>query len=154
MKSAAFTMASACLVLGVCAEALATTYRIDDSATIPLESNAVLRWRQFAPARKLDNTMEGSTIVQVRLNLAPWLKRNGRVFLVLPEQPPGRLNVSWTTQGRMLPGQLVSGQRVLVYAGPISTPQLDETLQLRIAADGTQLAAAYRIAFHFEIDVD
>ncbi len=142
------------VALSACAGANATTYRVDDSATIPLESNAVLRWRQVVPSRTMDNTVEGSTAVQVRLNLAPWLKRSGRVFLVLPEQPPGRINVRWTTQGRLLPGQLASGQRALVYSGPINAPVLDETLALRIETDGTRLAAAYRIAFHFEIDVD
>ena len=136
------------------AAADAATYRVDDSATIPLESSAVLRWRQVAPSRAMDNTVEGATTVQVRLNLAPWLKRNGRVFLVLPEQPPGRVNVRWTTQGRLLAGQLASGQRALVYAGPITSPVLDETLALRIETDGTRLSSTYRLAFHFEIDVD
>jgi len=144
-----------CMSLGLCpALASPATYRVDDSATIPLESNAVLRWRQVAPSRTMDNTVEGSTAVQVRLNLAPWLKRNGRVFLVLPEQPPGRVSVRWTTQGRLLPGQLVSGQRALVYAGPITAPMIEETLALRIETDGTRLASTYRLAFHFEIDVD
>jgi len=75
----------------------ATTFRVDDSATIPHESSATLRWRQIAPSRGGDNTIEGSTTVQVRLNLAPWLNRSGRVFLVLPEQPIGPVRVSWTT---------------------------------------------------------
>lgn len=132
----------------------AATYRVDDSATIPLESSATLRWRQLAPSRGGDNTVEGSTTVQVRLNVAPWLKRNGRIYLVLPEQPPGRIAVRWTTQGRLLPGQLVSGQRALVLAGPIASPLVDETLVLRIETDGTRLNSTYRLNFHFEIDID
>jgi len=132
----------------------AATYRVDDSATIPFESSVALRWRQVAPSRGGDNAVEGSTTVQVRLNLALWLKRNGRVFLVLPEQPLGRVAVRWTTQGRLLPGQLVSGQRALVYAGPITTPTVDETLVLRIETDGTRLNSTHRLNFHFEIDVD
>jgi hypothetical protein len=136
------------------APAVAATYRVDDSATIPFESAAALRWRQVAPSRGGDNTVEGSTTVQVRLNLAPWLKRSGRLFLVLPEQPPGKVAVRWTTQGRLLPGQLISGQRALVYAGPITAPMLDETLVLRIETDGTRLNSSYRLNFHFEIDVD
>jgi len=133
---------------------LAATYRVDDSATIPFESSVALRWRQVAPSRGGDNAVEGSTTVQVRLNLAPWLKRNGRIFLVLPEQPPGQVAVRWTTQGRLLPGQLASGQRALVYAGPITMPTVDETLVLRIETDGTRLSSTHRLNFHFEIDVD
>lgn len=143
------------LLAGVPAVSAAATYRVDDSATIPQEASATLRWRQFAPGRRsVDNTVEGATAVQVRLNLAPWVKRNGRVFLVLPEQPPGRVTVHWTTQGRLLPGQLVSGQRALVYAGPILSPMLEERLALRIETDGTRLSSTHRLNFHFEIDVD
>lgn len=154
MNSPARFAAGALFSMMMLATVGAATYRVDDSATIPQESSAVLRWRQLAPSRGGDNTVEGSTTVQVRLNLAPWLKRNGRVFLVLPEQPPGRVGVHWTTQGRLLPGQMVSGQRALVFAGPISSPVLDETLVLRIDTDGTRLGSSYRLAFHFEIDVD
>ena len=92
--------------------------------------------------------------MQVRLNLAPWMKRNGRLYLVLPEQPPGRVGVRWTTQGRLLPGQLATGQRALVFSGPVTSPVIDETLVLRIETDGTRLNSSYRLNFHFEIDVD
>lgn len=153
MRAAAFLLAlwPALLLSGAAA---AATYRVDDSATMPQESSATLRWRQLAPTRGGDNTVEGTTRVQVRLNLAPWQQRNGRVYLVLPEQPPGRVTVTWTTQGRLLPGQVVSGRRTLVFAGPITTPLLDETLVLKIETDGLRLAAAHRLNFHFEIDVD
>lgn len=133
----------------------AATYRVDDSTTIPQEASATLRWRQFAPGRRTtDNTVEGGTTVQVRLNTAPWMKRSGRIYMVLPEQPVGRVVVHWSTQGRLLPGQLVSGQRALVYAGPITSPMLEETLALRIETDGTRLSSTHRLNFHFEIDVD
>ncbi len=66
----------------------------------------------------------------------------------------GQVSVNWTTQGRLLPGNLVSGQRALVYAGQIMTPLLDETLVLKIATDGTRLGSAHRLNFHFEIDID
>jgi hypothetical protein len=135
-------------------DAGAATFRVDDSATIPQESSATLRWKQLAPSRGGDNTVEGATSVQVRLNLAPWLKRNGRLFLVLPEQSLGQVRASWTTQGRLLPGSLMSGQRALVYAGPIMTPLIDETLVLKIETDGTRLGSAHRLNFHFEIDID
>ncbi|MGH6624777.1 MAG: hypothetical protein ACREBN_12425 [Burkholderiaceae bacterium] len=154
MKSHVLFAAAVLPWLTLLAPAAAATFRVDDSATIPLESSANLRWRQLAPSRGGDNTVEGSTTVQVRLNLAPWLRRNGRVFLVLPEQPAGRVAVRWTTQGRLLPGQLVSGQRALVFAGPIASPLVDETLVLKIETDGTRLSSTSRLNFHFEIDVD
>jgi hypothetical protein len=148
------SVALAALLLAAASGIDAATFRVDDSASIPQESSAALQWRHIAPSRGGDNTVEGSTVVQVRLNLAPWIGRNGRVFLVLPEQSLGQVRVSWTTQGRLLPGRLISGQRVLVYSGPVTTPFVDETLALKIETDGTRLSSAHRLNFHFEIDVD
>lgn len=134
--------------------AVAATYRVDDSATVPFESATTLRWRHSAPVRSGDNTVEGATTVQVRLSLAPWLKRTGRLYLVLPAQPPAELTARWSTQGRLLPGKLAAGQRALVFSGPITEPLLVETLALQFEADGTRMYGAYRLDFHFEIDVD
>jgi hypothetical protein len=145
---------AALLLLALAAPLDAATFRVDDSGSVPLEPSTQLRWRQVAPSRRPDNTMEGAVNVQVRLNLAPWVGRQGRVFLVLPEQPIGPVRVTWTTQGRLLPGQLVAGQRALVLAGPMTTPRLEDVLLLRLEADGTQLGNTHRLNFHFEIDVD
>jgi hypothetical protein len=153
-RRAAFAMA---LTLGCAATAFpaaAATYRVDDSSSFPRESTALLRWRQTAPARDADDTLEGTVGVAVRLSLAPWLNRTGRLFLVLPEQGTPLVRVSWRTQGRLLPGEIAPGQRVLVYDGPITVPYLDETLMLTIQANGGQLPEMRSLAFHFEIDTD
>lgn len=150
MKRACFV---AMLTLFSCGFAHAATYRVEEVGTFPQQSSAPMRWRHTAPSRG-DNTVEGSATVNVRLNLAPWLQRNGRLFLALPEQPVTPVKVSWTTQGRLLPGQLTSGQRTLVYVGPIASALLEETLVLRVEADGARLGSAQRLQFHFEIDVD
>jgi hypothetical protein len=62
--------------------------------------------------------------------------------------------VSWLTQGRLLPGEISPGERVLIYQGPIASPFLEETLTLRIEADGSRLPGTERLRFHFEIDTD
>jgi hypothetical protein len=142
------------LLLALAADVGAATFRVDDSGSVPLESSTLMRWRQVAPSRQTDNTMEGLVNVQVRLNLAPWLGRQARLFLVLPEQPLGPMRAAWTTQGRLLPGQLVAGQRTLVYSGAITMPRLEEVLLLKLETDGTQLGNSHRVNFHFEIDVD
>ena len=132
----------------------AATFRVDEVGTFPQESTAPMRWRQIAPSRGGDNSVEGSSTVNVRLNLAPWLNRSGRLYLVLPQQPLVEVRAGWTTQGRLLPGRLKSGERQLVYTGPITTPMLEDTLVLTIETDGTRLTSALRLNFHFEIDVD
>lgn len=131
----------------------AATERIDDTGT-SLESITRMYWRQLAPSRKVDNTMEGSAQVQVRLNLAPWVGRTGRIFLVLPEQPMGPIRASWPAHGRFSAGSLISGQRALVYSGPITSPIMEGILVLKLEVDGTRLQSIQRLVFHFEIDVN
>ena len=134
--------------------ALAATYRVDDGASTPRETNALLRWRELAPSKANENTIEGGVAVAVRLNLAPWVNRNARLFLVLPERGTAPVKVTWLTQGRLLPGTIAPGNRVLVHTGPITSPILEETLTLKIEADGTRLPGTQRLDFHFEIDLD
>lgn len=150
MKRAALVL----LAMAWAATSEAATYRVEEAGTFPFESTAPMRWRQVAPSRGGDNTIEGSTTVNVRLNLAPWQQRSGRIFLVLPQQPVVQVRASWTTRGRLLPGQMISGERQLVYTGPIAIPMLEDTLVLKLETDGTRLSSALRLQFHFEIDVD
>ncbi len=64
------------------------------------------------------------------------------------------VNVEWATQGRLLPGKLQSGERTLVYAGPIRSNFLEDNFTVRVVADGRRVNAPQRLQFHFEIDVD
>ncbi len=147
-------MCAAVLATLVSSPVAAATYRVDDSATLPIESTAVLRWRNLAPTRSREDVLEGTVGIAVRLNLAQWLNQNARLYLVLPEQGTTPVRASWRTQGRLLPGEIRPGQRVLVYSGQISSPALDETLLLRIEADGARLDGLQRLDFHFELDTD
>jgi hypothetical protein len=141
-------------VLPAAPSAVAATYRVDDSGTLPIESTALLRWRQTAPSRTRDDMLEGATAVAVRLNLAPWVERDASLYLVFPQQDSAATRVRWTTQGRLLPGEISPGDRVLVYRGRITSPVLEETLTLRIEADGNRLSRVQHLNFHFEIDTD
>ncbi|MEO8676740.1 MAG: hypothetical protein ABI569_14280 [Casimicrobiaceae bacterium] len=148
----------ACLVLAMllaqAGPVFAATYVVDDTSTIPYETNLVSRWRQGASGRQLGNDIEAAAMVTVRLNVAPWLNRNGRIYLALPQQPIGVVTVDWATQGRLLPGTLRSGERTLVYTGPIRTPIIEDNFQLKVVADGRRVALTQRLQFRFEIDID
>jgi hypothetical protein len=134
--------------------ASAATYRVDDSGSLPRESNAVLDWRDAAPSRNASDALQGAASIALRLNLAAWMNRVGTLYLVLPEQPAPITRLQWRTQGRLLPGQALPGQRVLVYQGPIQTPWLEERIDLVIEASGSRLNGMHPVNFHFEIDVD
>ena len=143
---------AALLAAGVAA---AATYVVDDTGTIPYEAQAPTRWRiATGPNRQMSSEIEGAATVNVRLNVQPWQNHNGRIYLALPQQPVGVVNVEWATQGRLLPGKLQSGERTLVYAGPIRTAFLEDNFAVRVVADGRRVNATQRLQFHFEIDVD
>lgn len=149
-------MRSALLALVACiaTSAGAATFRVDDSVTLPHESNMAMKWRSLAPSRAVGNAVEGTSVITIRLDTSPWLNKAGKIYMALPEQSIGQVTAEWTTQGRLLAGQLVSGNRTLVYAGPIRSNQLEDTIALKISADGARLATTQRLQFYFEIDVD
>ena len=135
------------------AAAHAKSVTVDDSGSVAIEPTVLMRWKTAVPTRTAaGKLMVGSTTIRVRLNVMPWLKHSGRIYLALPAQQPGPISLSWTTQGRLLPGQLVSGNRVLVYAGPITTPFMEDTLTFQFSVAGTLMQRAVPVTYHFEMD--
>jgi hypothetical protein len=134
--------------------ALAKTSVVDDSGTLPYNAALAMHWQQLQPHGAVNNQMVGTLQLRVRLNVAPWLRRTGRIYMVLPAQQPGAMTASWTTQGRLLPGQLTPGSRSLVYAGLITAPFIEDVVQLTIAVDGRRMLQTYPVNFRFEIDED
>jgi hypothetical protein len=135
--------------------ARAKTITIDDSGTQALEPTVSLRWKSATPSRSgSNNLMVGTSTIRVRINVLPWLHRSGRIYLNLPAQQPGPITASWISQGRFLPGQVHSGNRVLIYAGPIATPFMEDVLTFQFSLDGTLIRRATPMTFHFEMDED
>ena len=139
------------IIWAAAAHAKSTT--VDDSGSVTIEPTVLMRWKTAVPTRTAaGKLMVGTTTIRVRINVMPWLKHSGRIYLALPAQQPGPISLSWTTQGRLLPGQLVSGNRVLVYAGPITTPFMEDTLTFQFSVAGTLMQRAVPVTYHFEMD--
>jgi hypothetical protein len=135
------------------AAAHAKSLTLDDSGSVAIEPSVLMRWKTAVPTRTAaGKLMVGTTTIRVRINVMPWLKHSGRIYLALPAQQPGPISLSWTTQGRILPGQLVSGNRVLVYAGRITTPFMEDTLTFQFSVDGALMRRAVPVTYHFEMD--
>ncbi len=133
----------------------AKTTAIDDSGTQALEPSVSMRWKSASPTRTGSNTMMvGITTIRVRINVLPWLHRSGRIYLSLPAQQPGPITAFWTAQGRFASGQVHSGNRMLVYSGPITTPFMEDVLRFQFDVDGTLIRQAIPVSFHFEMDED
>ena len=71
----------------------------------------------------------------------PWLRPFGAHLSGVAGAAAGAHQPSWITQGRFLPGQVQSGNRVLVYAGPITTPFMEDVLTFQFSVDGAADAA-------------
>ena len=152
--ASAFFLACGLSIIWSCPTGAKTT-TIDDSGTQALEPSVSLRWKTASPSRTApDNTMVGTTTIRVRINVTPWLRRSGKIYLNLPAQQPGPLTASWITQGRFMPGQVHSGNRVLVYAGPISAPFMEDVLKFQFSVDGALIRRAVPVTFRFEMDED
>jgi hypothetical protein len=62
------------------------------------------------------------------------------------------VSASWVTQGRFIPGQVRSGNRVLVYAGPITTPFMEDVFKFQFSVDGNLVQRAFPLTYRFEMD--
>jgi len=154
-RAARFFLVPALGIIWTVAAARTTT--IDDSASQSLDPAVTLRWQTPAPGRRgprADDALVGAARVRVHLDLAPWLHRSGRIFLHLPAQPPGPIDMAWSTQGRLGSGQLRSGNRMLVFAGPIESPVLEELFYFQFSIDGRLLEGAAPVTYYFEMDED
>jgi hypothetical protein len=132
MHLAGFFLALAPVIIWPAAAHAATI--IDDSASQLLEPSVIMRWQTPTPGRRgsrADDQLSGIARVRVRLDLAPW-----------------------STQGRFSSGQLRSGNRLLVYAGPIESPVFEELFEFQFSVDGRLLDGAARVTYHFEMDED
>lgn len=147
------------LILGLAASltlllpAQAETFRIDDSGTTASAAITKMRWRQLVPGRAADHTAEGELQVNLRLNLTRWLHKPVRIYMLLAPTVETTVLASWRSQGRLLPGSVRSSDRALVYEGLVPTAILEETLQMRLSADGRQLSHAQPLSFYFELEV-
>ena len=110
----------------------AATHRLDDSASQVISPNARMEWRSLAPGRAADHEFDDR--------------------LLFGAGP--RMTAQWQTQGKLLAGRLVSGERGLVYAGPITQPLLEDQMLVYLRTDGRWMSNSRRLAFHFELDTD
>jgi len=146
-------LALAAVVCGQAPLAVAATYAVDDGASLPWRATTIMKWRTPGPNRLNGNIVDGVTVVTLVLNTAPWLHRFGRIYMFLPEPASGPVTANWTTQGRLLPGSLVAGQRTLIYAGQITTSSISDTVTMNVHADGRRLTSDQNLDFQFEIEV-
>ncbi|MDO9439136.1 hypothetical protein [Hydrogenophaga sp.] len=134
--------------------AWANPHRLDDSLSYTVPPNVQMQWRPLARGQSNASGMEASVRVNVRIDTREWMGRSGRVYMVLPRDETSSIEAVWSSQGRLQAGRLVSGERALVYAGQITTPTLEDQLQVRLRSNADWQSNTRRLNFHFELDAD
>jgi hypothetical protein len=143
---------AALLLIIAAPAAMAGTYPVDDSASTVLAPVVNMKWDDAVPRPGQRATVSGRLGVIVRLDVAQWKGKVGKIYMKLPPQSIGSVYTTWTTRGRLLPGALRDGERSLVYAGPIHDSMIEDTISLLIQADGNRLFKTEQLHFSFEID--
>jgi hypothetical protein len=154
MTAISRALRGACLALALLAStAWANPHRLDDSASYTVPPNVQMAWRPIPPGQA-SSGMEAWVRVNIRIATTDWKGRSGRVFMVLPRDQSSSIEAVWTTQGRLLPGRLVSGERTEVYVGVIPGDTLEDQLLVRLRSGADWQSASRRLNFHFEFDTD
>lgn len=135
--------------------AQANPHRLDDSLSHTVPPNVQMQWLPMTRgASSQTSDMEAWVLVNVRIDTRAWVGRSGRIYMVMARDEASSIEAVWTTQGRLQPGRLVSGERALVYAGAIRGATLEDQLKVRLRANADWSAPSRRLNFHFELEAD
>lgn len=144
---------SLALTLALSGPAHANPHRLDDSLSHTVPANAQMQWRPQTSADP-NAGVQASVRVNVRIDTSDWVGRTGRIYMVLPRDEASTMEAEWTTNGTLLPGRLVSGERTLVYAGRIAGTTLQDQMLVRLRSAPDWQSSSRRLTFYFELDVD
>ena len=139
--------------------------RLSDSLSPILRTQVSGSWEGagFDPGNPRDGTVVARTgPMEVRLAIPPQYidpARRVRIFLVVPVtivglQSAESFEVSWASGGVFLSGRARSGQRALLFEGPVENPVLSDTVNFSIRADAAQMIGAIDYETIFEIEAD
>lgn len=147
-----FRILTVVVTVACASQGQAETIRVDDSGTVVSEVVLPMRWKQLIPGRGADHSVEGSLKVAVRLDLTRWLNQPVRLYMALAPSTSDAVYARWTTQGRLLPGDIRTGNRTLIFNDVVRAAILEETIVLGLKTDGRTLVAPQQLKFYFEID--
>lgn len=145
----------ACLCALGFGSALANPHRLDDSLSHAIPPNVQMQWLPLARGQSHAGGMEAWVVVNIRIDTRDWVGRSGRVYMVLArDEASSPIEAVWTTQGRLQPGRLVSGERALVFAGTLRGATLEDQIKVRLRSNADWQGNTRRLNFHFELDAD
>ena len=140
------------LALLIVSTSQAGSVKLDDAGSYAEQPNVRMQWRSAIASTGPSVATEARVRVHIRIDTRPYAGQQGRVYMVLPLDAGQPLRAEWQTEGRLLPGSVVSGGRALVYSGPLPSDALEDQLSVRLSSDVGWLSDSRRLNFHFELD--
>lgn len=130
----------------------ADSIRLDDSGSYAVQPHVRMQWQSAIASTGSSAATEARVRVQIRIDTRAYAGQQGRIYMVLPLDAGPPLRTQWQTEGRLLPGSLVSGGRTLVYAGPLPGNALEDQLSVQLSSNASWLSDSRRLNFYFELD--
>ncbi len=96
--------------------------------------------------------------VEFQLDLSQYLRKNIRLYFVVPFDAralssPDALQIAWSAQGRLIAGQAIADQRVLVFQGAVEQAIFRERLSLRLKVDSRRFNPPFNSQPRFEVEL-
>ncbi len=129
----------------------AAPVKLDDTGTHLSPPNLRMAWRDAAAGSR---QMEAQARLVVRLDTRAHAGRQGRIYLVMPQDIGGSLAMHWQSRGPLMPGRISPGERVLVFQGRIPGPAIEDHWSLLLVADGAWMSESRRLECSFDIEWD
>jgi hypothetical protein len=133
--------------------AAAAPVKLDDTGTHLSPPHLRMQWRDALSGRSARVT-EAQARLSVRLDTRAYAGRQGRIYLVMPQDIGGALAMHWQGRGALMPGRITPGERVLIFQGRIPGPVVEDEWALHLVADGTWASESRRLECSFDIEWD
>jgi hypothetical protein len=147
--------------LAVCGACIAST-KLDDSLSPRQRVDAVTRW-QYDGVGDWNEDQINALVAEVhamqfRLRTDAYVGKNAEIYLSVPLhvtglRSPTAMRIEWTTRGVFTPGNVLPGNRTLVYRGKITAPVMSDYFDFRIFLDARTSERGIEFDPVFEIDV-
>jgi hypothetical protein len=97
--------------------------------------------------------------VEYRLNTAKYVGKNARIYYVVPAaignlRSPSGLRVEWRGRNTFKSGSARAGERILVWSGVVTTPRMEDALDLKMGLALSEMQGPIRFESYFEIEVN
>lgn len=114
---------------------------VPDAGTLVMDQGLSMRWRAQTHGEHRSMLAQGQIAVRLRLDVAPWMGQDVRIYAELESAQIPSLELHWRSADTGRSGVIRQGQQALYFAGPVARAILEDSLAVTFVADGRELVA-------------